>query len=117
MYKNFLKILLLYTFNYFKIFNTTATFNNNIITIIENVEFSKIDYSILLFIRKTTTTLKKFIFDSFESKVKKGTNNKKKIKAFLNKNFKFVNNNKFNIYNLSTEANRIVNIVISIIER
>ena len=42
--------------------------------------------------------------------------NKREFRALLGKDFKFVDNSKFNIYNLSTEANRIINIIIGIIE-
>ena len=43
-------------------------------------------------------------------------NNKRKFRALLNKDFKFINNSKFNIYNLNIEPNRTVNIITNIIE-
>ena len=116
MYKSFLKLLLLYIFNYFKIFNIIVNFNDNIFIIMKGVEFNKINYNICLLIREAATIFKKFIFESFEGKARKKTNDKKKFRTFLNKNFKFVDNNKFNIYNLGAQTNRTVDIITSTIK-
>ena len=44
-------------------------------------------------------------------------NDKRKFRAFLSKSLRFVDNNKFNIYDLNTETNKTIDIIIGIIER